>query len=100
MGARRGRQKTVPGARRRTSLCPEARSDTHRRSGQNEADCLMATLSMDVTVAREGFELAVKQEIALEGITALYGPSASGKTTLLRVIAGLEERARGRVMFD
>jgi len=60
----------------------------------------MATLTLDVVVEREGFELAVKQEIALERITALYGPSAAGKTTLLRVIAGLEERARGLVAFD
>jgi molybdate transport system ATP-binding protein len=61
---------------------------------------MTATLALDVTVARDGFDLAVKREIALEGITALYGPSAAGKTTLLRVIAGLEERARGEVVFD
>ena len=61
---------------------------------------MTATLALDVTVARDGFELAVKHEIALAGITALYGPSAAGKTTLLRVIAGLEERARGLVVFD
>lgn len=61
---------------------------------------MTATLALDVTVARDGFELAVKHEIALTGITALYGPSAAGKTTLLRVIAGLEERARGLVVFD
>jgi molybdate transport system ATP-binding protein len=60
----------------------------------------MATLSLDVAVEREAFSLVVKQEIALEGITALYGPSASGKTTLLRVLAGLEDRARGVVAFD
>jgi molybdate transport system ATP-binding protein len=60
----------------------------------------MATLSLDVAVEREEFSLVVEQEIALERITALYGPSAAGKTTLLRVIAGLEERARGLVAFD
>jgi molybdate transport system ATP-binding protein len=61
---------------------------------------MTATLELDVTVARDGFELAIKHDIALEGITALYGPSAAGKTTLLRVIAGLEERARGLIRFD
>jgi len=60
----------------------------------------MATLALDVAVEREAFSLVVKQEIALEGITAVYGPSAAGKTTLLRVIAGLEDRARGHVVFD
>jgi molybdate transport system ATP-binding protein len=60
----------------------------------------MATLSMDVVVEREAFSLVVDQQIALDGITAVYGPSAAGKTTLLRVIAGLEERAHGAVEFD
>jgi molybdate transport system ATP-binding protein len=60
----------------------------------------MATLSLDVAVERDAFSLVVEHEIALEGITALYGPSAAGKTTLLRVIAGLEERAHGDVVFD
>jgi molybdate transport system ATP-binding protein len=57
-------------------------------------------LAIDVTVARAGFELAVKHEQELEGITAIFGPSAAGKTTLLRVIAGLEEQARGLVQLD
>jgi molybdate transport system ATP-binding protein len=61
---------------------------------------MTAKLALDVTVERDAFELVVKHEISLDGITALYGPSAAGKTTLLRVIAGLEERARGLVVFD
>jgi molybdate transport system ATP-binding protein len=60
----------------------------------------MGRLTLDITLARPGFELAVRQEIALEGITAVYGPSAAGKTTLLRVIAGLEDQARGLVEFE
>lgn len=61
---------------------------------------MTSKLALDVTVAHDAFELVVEHEITLDGITAVYGPSASGKTTLLRVIAGLEERARGRVEFD
>src|SRR4249920_640533 len=100
MGVRRGRQDTIPGARRRTSMCADAPSNTHRRCRQNGAECLMATLVLDVAVEREAFSLVVEHDITLDAITAVYGPSASGKTTLLRVIAGLEERARGRVEFD
>ena len=60
----------------------------------------MSTLSLDVSLDRPGFSLAVRHEILLEGITAVFGPSGSGKTTLLRVIAGLEREARGRIAFD
>ena len=60
----------------------------------------MSRLALDVTLVRAGFELAVKHDVEIAGITALFGPSAAGKTTLLRVIAGLEDDARGLVEFD
>lgn len=40
------------------------------------------------------FELKVNHELPIAGVTGLFGRSGCGKTTLLRVIAGLE-RARG-----
>ena len=57
-------------------------------------------LSMDVRIAIEAFELAVKHDMPLTGVTALFGHSGSGKTTLLRVFAGLERGAKGRVAFN
>ena len=54
-------------------------------------------LALDVTLARAAFELVVRGEIPLDGITAIYGPSGAGKTTLLRVIATLLRPDAGTV---
>ncbi len=56
-------------------------------------------LAFDIRLAFPGFSLEVAEEVPLQGITALSGPSASGKTTLLRVLAGLERGAEGSVRF-
>ncbi len=57
----------------------------------------MTALAIDVRLSRETFSLEIATELALDGITAVFGPSGAGKTTLLRIIAGLETRATGRV---
>ena len=46
---------------------------------------------------RGGFTLDLDFRLPARGVTALFGPSGCGKTTLLRAIAGLEPRARGRL---
>ncbi|HVF54267.1 MAG TPA: ABC transporter ATP-binding protein [Actinomycetota bacterium] len=55
----------------------------------------------DVTVAF-GRTLALHRvNVQLKrGITGLFGPNASGKSTLLRTLAGLLRPARGRVTID
>lgn len=45
----------------------------------------------------EGFDLQVDLQLPGQGVTVLFGHSGSGKTSLLRCIAGLE-RAEGRVL--
>lgn len=54
-------------------------------------------LELDCRHRHGEFALDVRAAIPLEGVTGLFGPSGGGKTTLLRVIAGLEPAARGRV---
>ncbi|OIN93944.1 MAG: molybdenum ABC transporter ATP-binding protein [Comamonadaceae bacterium CG1_02_60_18] len=46
---------------------------------------------------RPGFTLDIALKLPASGITALFGASGSGKTTALRVLAGLEPQAQGRV---
>ena len=54
-------------------------------------------LKFDISLDRAGFSLSASHSLPLSGITALIGSSASGKTTLLRAIAGLEKQAQGSV---
>lgn len=48
-------------------------------------------LSISLKWARESFNLDLNLIIATQGVTAIYGASGSGKTSLLRCIAGLEK---------
>jgi ABC-type sulfate/molybdate transport systems ATPase subunit len=57
----------------------------------------MAALRLDFTHPLRDFDLRLALEV--ERTVALVGPSGAGKTTVLRVIAGLA-RARGRIALD
>ncbi|MEL7029751.1 MAG: molybdenum ABC transporter ATP-binding protein, partial [Pseudomonadota bacterium] len=46
-----------------------------------------------------GFSLELDEEAPLKGVTALFGPSGGGKTTVLRLIAGLERPSAGALLF-
>lgn len=54
------------------------------------------TVSYDGTVAVTGVDL----EIADGEIVCILGPSGSGKSSLLRAVAGLEPEVRGRISWD
>ena len=56
-------------------------------------------LSLRVKVDFPGFSLDVDEQLSLRGVTGLFGPSGGGKSTLLRIVAGLESRAVGDVSF-
>ncbi len=45
-------------------------------------------------------DLEVNTAIPLEGITGLFGASGAGKTSLLRIIAGLDFPQQGNIRFD
>ncbi len=66
---------------------------------QVEKSQVEKTLSVDVSLKRNGFTLQAQFSSPAKGITAIYGPSGCGKTTLLRAIAGLEENVTGSIRF-
>jgi ABC-type sulfate/molybdate transport systems ATPase subunit len=55
-------------------------------------------LDVDARVTIESFALEVRF-VAQPGITVLFGPTASGKTVTLRLVAGLETADSGTVRF-
>ena len=57
------------------------------------------TLAVQARLDRGRFTLDVDIELPLEGVTSLFGRSGCGKTTLLRIIAGLEKVRGAEVRF-
>lgn len=54
-------------------------------------------IRLQASLKRQAFSLDIDVVLPANGITALFGASGSGKTTCLRVIAGLEPQATGTV---
>ena len=52
-------------------------------------------IALRFDVARKGFGMRVDLALPGKGVTALFGHSGSGKTTILRAVAGLERHANG-----
>lgn len=59
----------------------------------------MLNISVDIRFKRKAFNLNVKLDLLDIDTTVLIGPSASGKSTLLRIIAGLETPQTGRIVY-
>jgi len=46
------------------------------------------------------FKLDIDCQFPGEGVTVVFGPSGCGKTSLMRTVAGLEPRSRGRLVVN
>lgn len=56
-------------------------------------------IEFDCRLTRGDFKLDARFGIG-PGVTALFGPSASGKSTIIRLLAGLERADSGRIAQD
>jgi len=57
------------------------------------------TIQLRLQLARPAFNLSVDLRIPAQGITAIYGASGSGKTSLLRCVAGLEKPTHSKIQI-
>jgi len=57
----------------------------------------MSELKANITLKRGNFDLDVSLQLPERGITALLGPSGSGKSSLLRILAGLDRPQSGQI---
>ncbi|MFU1505664.1 molybdenum ABC transporter ATP-binding protein [Aeromonas veronii] len=60
----------------------------------------MGAIQAQFHVEWQGFSLDVDLTLPSRGVTALFGHSGSGKTTMLRCIAGLERPSSGRLCVN
>lgn len=60
----------------------------------------MSHLSLNLTLPLIRFSLDVKANIPLNTITAIFGYSGAGKTSLLRAISGLEPQTKGVIQYQ
>lgn len=56
-------------------------------------------INLNITLSRPAFQLEFSHTLPLQGVTAIFGSSGSGKTSLLRCIAGLEKASQGEIYF-
>ena len=57
------------------------------------------SLWLQIMLQRPDFQLNINTELPLSGVTAIFGRSGCGKTTLLRAIAGLEKQVQGDLFW-
>ena len=57
-------------------------------------------ISTKLELERPNFSLAINLSFEINGLTAIYGASGAGKTTVLRWLAGLEKEAKGQLKVN
>lgn len=57
----------------------------------------MSKTTINIRCQRKDFQSEINGEIPAQGITVMLGPTGSGKTSLLRCLAGLDRPQQGRI---
>ncbi|GAA6204156.1 molybdenum ABC transporter ATP-binding protein [Thalassotalea sp. SU-HH00458] len=57
-------------------------------------------LTLNLESTKGPFSLVIQQCLSFSGIVGVFGHSGSGKTSLLRAIAGLDKHVKGKISFN
>ena len=60
----------------------------------------MSRILANIKLDREHFQIDINLNLPGKGVSALFGPSGSGKSSLLRCIAGLEKELQGMISVN
>ncbi|TVP88665.1 MAG: ATP-binding cassette domain-containing protein, partial [Pseudomonadaceae bacterium] len=58
------------------------------------------SLDIRLRLSRENFALTLDESLPAQGVTALFGRSGSGKTSVLRCLAGFEPAADADICIN
>src|SRR5829696_7268171 len=91
-GAAFGRRRLVPG--------PLARCGGHGRPGANGGGMELTLERIEQQFGPQTWLYPLDLTLVPRAVTVLLGATQSGKTTLMRVMAGLDAPSKGRVLAD
>jgi molybdate transport system ATP-binding protein len=64
-----------------------------------ENDVISINVEKKMLTAQGEMKLAVHTDLRMGELVALFGPSGAGKTTILRILAGLTKPDKGTIKF-
>jgi molybdate transport system ATP-binding protein len=97
LSSRRQQHRSKPAATKQAAKLAIDNLPAPKLPDSNALTAAAAKLKLDIEFITPDFTLQLQTQTPLRGVTALFGSSGSGKTSLLRLLTGLEPAATGSI---